>query len=409
MKIQLLATAAVTLAACGTGAAAQDIGQDIGKPVTIADGVTLDPIIDANLRYEYVDQAGIAEDADAVTLRTRLGAELKADGFSLLAEGEGTVALGDHYNDTLPGNGVEPYPTVADPENIELNRLQLGYARDGFGVTVGRQRIVYDNARFVGNVGWRQNEQTFDAVRASGKLGPVAFDGAYAISQRTVFGVDSPNEHFDGNLVLMGGSVDVKPVKLGAFAYLIDYDTRVAFSSQTYGARATGSFKLGMIGFDLMASIATQSDLGANPVSYRAEYYAAEAGAGFNGFTLKLGYEELGSDGGTAAFQTPLATLHAFNGWADLFLTTPTAGLRDYYVGAVYKFAKVKALPGLNLAVTYHEFDSDFGSSHYGDEIDASLGFKLGPVALLAKYADYDAKGFGADTRKLWLQAGISL
>jgi len=406
MKARLMiAAAAMGMAVSGTGAAAQSIG----KPLTIGDGVTLDPIIDANLRYELVDQANISNDADAVTLRLRLGAELKSNGFSLLAEGEGTLALGDHYNDTLPGNGAEPYPVVADPENLELNRLHVGYTTGGFGITIGRQRIVQDSARFVGNVGWRQNEQTFDAVRATAKFGPVALDGSYAISQRTVFGVDSPNEHFDGDLVLLNGSVDVKPVKLGAFAYLVDYDTRLAFSSQTYGARASGSFKLGAVTLDALASIATQSDLGSNPASYSAEYYNLEAALGFSGFTLKGGYEELGSDGGVAAFQTPLATLHAFNGWADLFLTTPAAGLKDYYIGAAYKFAKVKALLGLNVAVTYHSFESDFGSADYGDEIDASIGCKLGPVALMAKYADYDADGFGADTRKLWLQAGISL
>ncbi len=95
-----------------------------GDPILLGDGVTLDPILDANLRYESVSQAGIANDADAVTLRLRLGAELKASGFAFLAEGEGTAALDDHYNDTLPGNGIEPYPVVADPANFELNRLQ---------------------------------------------------------------------------------------------------------------------------------------------------------------------------------------------------------------------------------------------------------------------------------------------
>lgn len=54
---------------------------------------------------------------------------------------------------------------------------------------------------------------------------------------------------------------------------------------------------------------------------------------------------------------------------------------------------------------TYHRFDSDYGSVRYGDEWDVSAGFKLGKLALLAKYADYRAKGFGTDTRKVWLQA----
>ena len=69
-----------------------------------------------------------------------------------------------------------------------------------------------------------------------------------------------------------------------------------------------------------------------------------------------------------------------------------------------YKLA-VPVQPGLKVDLTYHRFDSDFGHLDFGDEWDASLGFKLGPVALLAKYADYNADAFGTDTQKFWLQA----
>jgi len=69
----------------------------------------------------------------------------------------------------------------------------------------------------------------------------------------------------------------------------------------------------------------------------------------------------------------------------------------------------VKALPGLIVAIAFHQFDSDAGNVEYGTELDASAGFKLGRVGLLAKYADYDAKDFGVDTRKFWLQAEWSL
>lgn len=378
--------------------------QDPGAPVEIGEGLSLDPILAARLRYETVDQDNFPDSAEALTLRGRAGAELKASGFSLLAEAEGTLALADDYNDTLPGNGVEPFPTVADPESLELNRLQIAYMKDGTGLTVGRQRIVLDNARFVGNVGWRQNEQTYDAVRGQAKLGPIALDATYAISQRTVFGADSPNAHYDGDFILLNGGVKLPVVEAKAFAYLLDYDTRLAFSSQTYGALATAIIDVPLAGkLNALVSYATQSDYGANPVSYRADYYNLQAGLTLFGFTATAGYEALGSDGGVAAFQTPLATLHAFNGWADLFLTTPANGLRDHYVG-IGRSIGVPFLPGLKADVTYHEFDSDFGDIDYGSEWDASLGFKLGPVALLAKYAAYDAAGFSVDTEKFWLQ-----
>ena len=378
-----------------------------GDPVALGNGVTLDPILTARLRYEGVDQANFPDDAEAVTLRGRLGAEIKADGFAFLVEGEGTLALGDDYNDTLPFNGVEPFPTVADPETLELNRIQVSYMNKGTGVTLGRQRIILDNARFVGNVGWRQNEQTFDAVRGQAKFGPVLLDASYAISQRTIFGVDSPNAHFDGDFILLNGGVDLPVVDVKAFAYLLDYDTRLAFSSQTYGLLLTGDLAIPGVGkLTGRASYARQSDYGSNPVAYDADYLNAQLNLALFGFSLTAGYEELGSDGGVAAFQTPLATLHAFNGWADLFLTTPANGLRDYYVG-IGRAIAVPLLPGLRADLTYHKFDSDFGGLEYGSEWDASLGFKLGPVSLLAKYANYDADGFAVDTERFWLQAEV--
>lgn len=372
----------------------------------IADGVTIDPIIDLNLRYESVSQDNAVGDADALTLRGRAGVEIASGGFSFLGEGEGTFALADEYNDTIPSNAVEPFSVVADPENIELNRLQVAFMQKGNGLIVGRQRIIHGNARFVGNVGWRQNEQTFDAVSAKGKFGPVSVDASYAISQRTIFGNDSPNEHFDGDFIFFNAAVDTPVVKGNAFAYLLDYDTRIAFSSDTYGLAVSAAIPLGAAKLNLSAAIATQSEAGANPTAYTAPYFNLEAGTSVAGFGLAAGYEELGSDDGVAAFQTPMATLHAFNGWADLFLTTPAAGIRDYY-GKVTKGFSVPGVAKFNAAVVYHQFDSDFGSTDYGSEWDASLGFAIGPVGILAKYANYNADGFGVDTEKFWLQAGI--
>lgn len=408
MRYRLLCCAVLPTIVLATPAAAAE-----GDPIEFADGATFDPIIDFRLRYETVDQANAANSADALTVRGRAGFEIAKDGFSFLAEAEGTLAIVDDYNDTIAGNGLEPFPVVADPDNVELNRLQVAYKKGGYGVTVGRQRIILDNARFVGNVGWRQNEQTFDAVRGQATFGPVSLDATYSASQRTIFGVDSPREHMDGDLILLNGGIDAKPFKIKAFAYLLDYDpgqpfNSLPFSSQTYGVLATGAIPLGeKFKLNVMASYAHQNDYGDNPANYSADYIAAELGGSLAGFSLSAGYEELGSDGGSAAFQTPLATLHAFNGWADLFLTTPAGGLRDYYA-SVGKAFKVKALPGLKAGVTYHKFESDFGDLDYGDEWDASLGFKIGRVGLLAKYARYDADGFSVDTEKFWLQAEIS-
>ncbi|GGD63511.1 hypothetical protein GCM10010990_11260 [Croceicoccus mobilis] len=379
-------------------------------PYEIGENTTLDPIIEGTLRYESVSQPDTAaDDADALTFRIRSGAEFKTGGLFLLAEAEATLAIIDDYNDTIPGNGVEPYSVVADPDNIELNRLAIGYSAKGTTVTLGRQAINLDDQRFVGAVAWRQNEQTFDAARVQTKIGPVSLDGTYSFSQRTIFGVDSPNEHFDGNIYLVNGGFDLSSVKVKAFAYLIDYDTRLAYSSQTYGVRAAGAVPLGgSTKLNYVLSYAKQSDYGDNPIDYSADYIGAEAGLGFGAFGIKGGYELLGSDDGVAAFQTPLATLHKFNGFADLFLSTPANGLQDYYGGASYKIGDMGPLKGLAAGVTYHKFESDEGGMNYGDEIDATLAFKVGKVGLLAKYANYNAKEWATDTEKFWFQASFS-
>ncbi len=388
-----------------------------GDPIKVSDQLTIDPIIDGRLRWEHVDQP--LTDADAVTMRLRAGAEFKhKSGLSFLAEGEGTLGIVNEYN-AFPFPIVDSqrrtrFSVVADPMNVELNRLQLQYKSKAVTLTLGRQRINLDDQRFVGAVGWRQNEQTFDAVRGEAKIGPVALDATYAIDQRSIWGIDAgPRQGMEGDFVLLGAGVKAGPVQIKGFGYLLDYDEVFFFanSSQSYGARATAAFPLTpTIKLNLAASYARQSDYGSNPVAYSADYMALEGVLAVKGFSLTAGWEKLGSDeaaaaGASRSFQTPMATLHKFNGWADLFLTTPNKGLTDLYFGASYKFEGVKALPGLNAAVTWHKFDSDVGSLEYGEEWNASLGFKLGRVALLAKYADYNTKGFGVDTRKFWLQA----
>lgn len=388
---------------------------EIGDPVQVSDTVSIDPMLDLRIRYENVDQP--TTDADAITARLRSGFEIRhaPSHLSFMVEAEGTLAIGDQYNAipfALPGSAQRrpAYATIVDPESIDLNRLQAQYRTKTLGLTVGRQRINLDDQRFVGSVGWRQNEQTFDAVRAEAVIGPVTLDGTYAIGQNTIFGSDAgPRRAIGGDFVFLGAGTKIGSISAKAFAYLIDYDESYALanSSQTYGMRFAGSVPVSKaVQLNLAASYARQSDYGSNPSSYDADYLLGEVGMGYRGFTLTGGYEKLGADEMAArSFQTPLATLHKFNGWADLFLTTPANGLEDVYVSLAKVFPKVKGLPGLNAQVAYHSFHSDVGSVKFGSEWDASIGFKLGKIGLLAKYADYDAARFGVDKQIVWLQA----
>jgi hypothetical protein len=247
-----------------------------------------------------------------VTLRLRLGGELKhaRSHLALLAEAEGTLAIGNNYNAfpyaVATSQRRAQFSVVPDPENIELNRLQLQYKSKAVTITVGRQRINLDDQRFAGAVGWRQNEQTFDAVRGEAKLGPVSLDGSYSISQRTVFGYDGgPRAAYDGNFVFLGAGAKLGPANLKAFAYLLDFDAAeqagtqaIALAdTQTYGLRATTSLPLAKgVKLNLAAIYARQSGWQQNPANYGAGYLAFEGGLAFKRLGITAGYEKLGSD-----------------------------------------------------------------------------------------------------------------
>ena len=148
-------------------------------------------------RFEYVDQDNFTQDAEASTLRGRLN--FKTDdwkGFGAFAEFDYvTDVIWDDYN---AGGGNTPnkgqYPVVADPTGSDLNQAFLQWQNGAGGSLLrgGRQRIIYDNARFVGNVGWRQNEQTYDAAYFQQKVGSLDAQLAYVWQVNRIFGDDVP-------------------------------------------------------------------------------------------------------------------------------------------------------------------------------------------------------------------------
>jgi hypothetical protein len=381
---------------------------------SMAAGISVKPLLDTRLRWENVDQDGVAKDANAATLRARIGAEFSSGDWRLLAEGESTAPIIEHYFSGL--NGKTQYPLVGDPANFELNRFQLQYKGiKKTTVTVGRQRINIEDQRFVGAAAWRQNEQTFDAARIEyGDPKGLQFDLSYAWSDRTIWGIDGKGarqQAISGDNIFATASYPTPIGKLTGFAFLVDQDeTSVQgfrLSSQTYGARFAGSRPLSKKAkLTYALSYARQSDYHRNPNDFHADYALAELGAEIYAWKVGVGYELLGAANGVAltSFQTPLATLHKFQGWADKFLTTPPNGIQDYYAQAGYGWKKKLGLDAISTQVVYHRFDSDRLSLHYGNEWDALLSAKKGKWTATAKFADYEAEQFATDTRKLWLQ-----
>lgn len=365
------------------------------------------PIIDLRLRYEHVEQDGLPNNANAYTGRARLGYETGSFyGFSALADFDLIGHVGpEDYNDTI--NARATYPVVPDADTAELNRLQIAYTGlPATTVTVGRQRIILGNARFVGNVGWRQNEQTFDAFRVvNTSLPDTTLGYAYVNRVNRIFGENSPAGRFRGDTHLF--NVDyagLGVVTIGGYAYLLDLNEAPALSTATYGVRLSAPFDIAEgTKLTLIGEYAHQNDHAGNPLSLDLDYYLAEATVAHGAASLTGGYERLGSDG-TTGFSTPLATLHAFNGWADAFLATPAAGLEDIYVAASYALTGIPMVSKLVLGVAYHEFSSDKGGVDFGNEFDVVANFVLtSRLSFNVKYASFDGKNGFADRDKTWI------
>ena len=376
-----------------------------------AQEVTFTPLLDLRLHSEHVDQANITLPADAVTLRARAGVELAKGPLSVLVEGEATGVLSDQYNDGF--NGLAR-PVVADPGNAELNRAQLRYAAKGFALTVGRQRLELADQRWVGPAAWRQNEQTFDAMRLQWTPAKrLSIDATYAWSVRTVFGrkgTPAKPQAVDGSnlFAIIGYAAPVGT--LSAFAYLVDQDSAALsgyrLSSQTWGLRFTGSQPLGQgwkLGYS--ASVARQSDYARNPNRYAATYALAEASLGRKVVTATVGYEVLGASGGAplTSVQTPLASFFRFQGWATKFTTTPPDGVRDAYATLAANWKRTGLVGGIGLGATWHRLTSDRLTRRYGDELDLIASARIRNATLAARFVHYTARAFSVDTDKVFV------
>ena len=387
--------------ALAPGARAEEAAEEKTEPTTLGQALKQGELhLAFRYRIETVSEDGFDKDAYASTLRTTLGYGSKVyKGFSFHLEAENVSALGDEdYRNLGAGsldNGVRDRPVVADPEITELTKALIRWQGDETLIDVGRREIIFDNHRFVGNVGWRQHHQSFDTILLEqGSIPRTKLTYAYIDQVNRIFGDGRPMSSH----LLNAAITTSEHTKLTLYGYRLDYD-ELSFSSlstTTVGARFTGGFTpgWGKVGFEL--EIADQSDTGDNPFEVDASYQLASVTLGRGGWSVQLAHEVLEGSQGKGRFTTPLATLHKFNGWADKFLNTPSIGLVDTWVTLGYKQG-----PWTTLA-TYHVFTSDSQSVDYGDELDFLLTWKSPWQQTFGlKAASYQADRFSRDTDKI--------
>ncbi|WP_445369251.1 alginate export family protein [Methylomonas sp. BW4-1] len=379
--------------------------------------------MDLNYRWENVDKDNSVrkpanmggqpvETANANTVRLRLGFLTPVfHDFQGYAEYEGLYAAqADYDRGGTTSNRDRNYAVIADPARNELNQFWISYK--GIADTlikVGRQRIKLDDDRFIGNVGWRQMEMTYDSILITH-------------NNQTLFGLTANVGYIDHIQNIFGETHSINAPFLNlnykindwgnliGYGYWLDYRERANYanSSQTYGLRFDGKSPQF---FDTVNAIYTaewskQSDYGDNPNHYQADRINLMAGASAYNLTVSGAVEQLNGYGAGKSFQTPLGTNHAFQGWADLFLTTPANGIRDVFATASYKAMN----DSLIITGVYHDFKDDTGKIEYGKEWDFQALKKFGKhYSLLAKYANFNSDNPAfPDTQVIWMQGNVS-
>jgi hypothetical protein len=383
---------------------------------------------DLNTRYENVNQNEVrlpllngkplADDkqpdtANAVTTRLRLGLLSPVFyGLQGYAEYQGVYAMDSNYNSTR--NGKSEYSVINDPYESELDQLWISYT--GLPDTLikgGRQVILMDDQRFIGNGGWRQLQQTFDSVllvhnnqQISGLTVSAGYIGRVKTPNTSTEGLSAPILNVNYKVGDFGNMV--------GYGYLMDYTDQDVYykSNQTYGLRFTNyqkpgdSFKLSdHYGLLYTAEWSIQSNYQNSPKEYTANRYNLMGGFTAHMFSFQGAMEQLDGSGKYKTFITPLGTLFAFQGWADQFLVTPDNGIRDIFGTVTSSLNR----GDVSLVGVYHDFYDDTGNIHYGKEWDFSVAKKIGKhYSLLARYANYSADHFSTDTQKIWLQGNIN-
>jgi len=220
------------------------------------------------------------------------------------------------------------------------------------------------------------------------------------------------------------------------------------FDSDTIGLRWVGTHEIGNFNLQTEFEWANQDpsdDAGENPMTGAEvlqtvngiagleyddnDYYNIELGLNWGGtrvdnvgflpvgepsYQIRIGQETLEGNGANAV-QTPLSTVHAFNGWADVFVgapggsATPRGGLVDTSVSLQILGLFGDYIGKNKIVIKYHDYeadDDDFGPDDYGEEWNFLWGkpnmFGVNGLLGAVKYANYDADDFGVDTEKLW-------
>jgi hypothetical protein len=400
------------------------------------------------LRYENLNQeayqstvpnAKKLDTGEAFTLRSLIGWQTAPfKDLSFAAQLTDVHEFNNDFNDRR-NNAAEPgksaYPNIVDPGYTDVNQLYVDWTGiQDTKLRLGRQQLNLDNVRFIGDIGFRQNMQVFDGVSVLNKsIVDVEIFAAHFSKVRQI-----TTKLRDGNIDIVNAKYKISPTEsLIGYGYFVDVEnlgqnggnpaaiataaqggnglggssdaavsatninpTQTDASSKTFGVRLDGAHKVNDDWRVLYtAEYAKQNDYRSGNPLIDAHYFKLGGGAAYGVWSVRLDHEKLSSNDGKYAFQTPLGTNHLFQGWADVFLTTPRQGMEDTFISIAGNIAKAK------LQAEYHVFKSDEKyqslngrlADKYGTELDLSVSYSFSKELLgkveYARFNESDVYG----------------
>lgn len=379
-------------------------------------------------RYEHVEQDGKADNANAYTLRSLIGWRTKPfHDVSVTAQLINVTQFNhDFYDNSRRVPVSSSYPTVGDPDITDINQLYVEYlGLPSTSIKAGRQLVQLDNVRFFGNVEFRQASQTFDGFSASNKsIDQLTLYVAHLDSVRQVTTIKR-----DADIDILHATYQLSPGNaVTAYGYFLDAQNlgqnrntglgiNADHSHKDVGVRADGELALNpRISLLYTAEYADQTPYKDGDSRIHAHYARLGAGAKVAGTSLRFDQETLSSNDGLYGFQTPLATLHPFQGWADVFTTTPRQGLIDRYLTFSQKVSQWL----VNAELHYFESDERFASlngsraTNLGREWDLGITYNQSTQSSIkvemARFYEGDVYGVSVgdasrkrDVEKFWV------
>ena len=264
MRKLLLSMAALPLVIGGLSVSASADG------INILDNIKLKGEI--RPRYENVDD-GVANhsNANAYTARTKLSVTanlLGVDGLTATIGGISVNNFGSHEYNTDPAasnaykDGTKPYAKVLDPQDAMISNAEINYTVNDTTFHAGRGQVNLDNQRFIGTVGWRQLERSYDTLYvANNSIKNLSVLAAWVYGYAGVGGTTT----VDANTVLLHASYKVMPeLKVTVYDYMLAASGAPtpddAGGNDTYGIALTGNVKLDMAKLSYRAEYAKQDD-----------------------------------------------------------------------------------------------------------------------------------------------------